>query len=248
MLFDCKPEEVVIELFETAKRASKQRFALALLDLGRIYDPRKNLLTLGDVRDFAMQEFCKFFNKITNGSLCAGKEQDSFLRKLHLLTYSQFWDCRSIQRMLTSLIRIIEGERYDPDLYSKDAPNTWKIMKTLEDEADASNIKLGSFLKGVYKNQIRNAFVHSEYFFSSEYLSLLNYDPKKNWTLPSIKISEWDEIYRAFESFLTSLFRKRSEELQEFKNECPIVVSVPELQELVITYDFERGMWNFNNN
>ena len=250
MLFNYRPEEVIIELFEAAERASKHRFVLSLLDLGRIYDPRGNKLTLGDVRDFAMEEFCRFFNEIINSPFSAGKGRHFFLRKLRLLAYSQFWDCRSIQRTLTSLVRIVAGERYDPDLYSKDAPSTWKVMKTLQEEAHASNIKLGSFLKGVYKNQIRNAFVHSEYFFTSQYLSLLNYDRRKSWTVPSIRIDEWNEIYEAFESFATALFRTRSQQLSQFKTQCPIIVKASELEkvnvkELVINYDSDRRRWSF---
>ena len=219
MSVNYNPEDIVTELVEAAKGVSKERFVLALLDVARVCDARGNMLSLGDERGFALDEFCRLFHTILKGSFSVEEDKDLFVTKLHLLAYSQFWDCRSIQRMLTSLARIARGERYDADLYLKNPPLTWKIMEILQDDSDKAGIKLGSFLKLVYRNQIRNAFVHSEYCFLSGYLSLLNYDKTKKWTVPSITIDDWDQIYKAFKAFCNALFHRRSQELDEFKKE-----------------------------
>ncbi|MGB2698598.1 MAG: hypothetical protein WBD28_12175 [Candidatus Zixiibacteriota bacterium] len=250
MLLDYNPEEVVPELFEAAKKISKERFILALLDVARICDPRGNVLIFGDERGFALDEFCRLFNTILKGSFSVERDKDFFVTKLHLLAYSQFWDCRSIQRMLSSLARIARGERYDADLYLKNAPLTWKIMEILQDDADRAGIKLGSFLRQVYRNQIRNAFVHSEYCFLSGKLSLLNYDKNKKWTIPSITADDWDQIYKAFKAFCNTLFHRRSQELDEFKKESPFIIKSsdfkrPKFKELRINYDTNRKRWDF---
>lgn len=250
MLVNYNPEEVVTELFDTAKKASKERLILALLDVARICDPRGDVLSLGDERGFALDEFCRLFHTILKGSFSVEEDKDLFVTKLHLLAYSQFWDCRSIQRMLTSMARIAKGEQYDADLYLKNPPLTWKIMERLQYDADRAGIKLGSFLRLVYRNQIRNAFVHSEYCFLSGYLSLLNYDKTKKWTVPSITVDEWDEIYKAFKVFCTALFHRRSQELDEFKKESPIIVKASDFKrakfkELRIDYDTVRKRWVF---
>jgi hypothetical protein len=250
MSVDYNPEEVVTELFDTAKKASKERLILALLDVARICDPRGNVLSLGDERGFALDEFCKLFNTILKGTFAKVRDKDFFVTKLHLLAYSQFWDCRSIQRMLTSMARIARGQQYDADLYLKNPPLTWKIMERLQDDADKAGIKLGSFLRLVYRNQIRNAFVHSEYCFLSGYLSLLNYDKNKKWTVPSITVGDWDEIYKAFTVFCTTLFHRRSQELDEFKKESPLIIKPsdfkrPKFKELKINYDTVRKRWVF---
>jgi hypothetical protein len=250
MSINHNPEEVVTELFEAAKRVSKERFILALLDVARVCDPRGNMLSLGDERGFALDEFCKLFHTILKGSFSVEEDKDLFVTKLHLLAYSQFWDCRSIQRMLTSLVRIARGEKYDADLYLKNPPLTWKIMEILQDDADKTNIKLGSFLRQVYRNQIRNAFVHSEYCFLPKDLSLLNYNKTKKWTVPSITIDDWDQIYKSFKAFCNALFHRRSEELDEFKKESPIIIKSsdfkrPKFKELRINYDTVRKRWDF---
>jgi hypothetical protein len=250
MLVNYNPEEVVAELFDTAKKISKERFILALLDVARICDPRGNVLIFGDERGFALDEFCKLFNTILKGSFSVEGDREFFVTKLHLLAYSQFWDCRSIQRMLTSLARIAKGERYDADLYLKNPPLTWKIMELLEDDADRAGIKLGSFLRQVYRNQIRNAFVHSEYCFLSGYISLLNYDKNKKWTIPSITVDEWDKIYKDFKAFCNSLFHRRSQELEEFKKKSPFIIKSSDFKrakfkELRINYDSDGKLWVF---
>lgn len=250
MSADYDPEEVVTELFDTAKKVSRERLILALLDVARICDPRGNMLSLGDERGFALDEFCRLFNTILKGTFPKVRDKDFFVTKLHLLAYSQFWDCRSIQRMLTSMARIARGRQYDAELYLKNAPLTWKIMERLQDDADRAGIKLGSFLRSVYRNQIRNAFVHSEYCFLSGYLSLLNYDETKKWTVPSITIDEWDRIFKAFKAFCTALFNRRSQELDQFKKESPIIVKAsdfkrPKFKELTINYDTNRKRWVF---
>jgi hypothetical protein len=250
MLINYNPEEVVAELLNTAKKVSKERFILALLDVARICDPRGNWLIFGDERGFALDEFCRLFNTILKGSFSVEEHKDLFVTKLHLLAYSQFWDCRSIQRMLTSLVRIARGQRYDADLYLKNPPLTWKIMEILQDDADKAGIKLGSFLRQVYRNQIRNAFVHSEYCFLSGYLSLLNYDKNKKWTVPSITIEDWDKIYKSFKAFCNTLFHRRLEELDELMKESPFIIKPsdfkrPKFKELRINYDTVRKRWDF---
>jgi hypothetical protein len=250
MLVNYDPEEVVAELFDTAKKTSRERFILALLDVARICDPRGNMLSLGDERGFALDEFCRLFNTILKGSFSVERDKDFFVTKLHLLAYSQFWDCRSIQRILSSLVRIARGQRYDADLYLKNPPLTWKIMEIVQDDADKAGLKLGSFLRQVYRNQIRNAFVHSEYCFLSGYLSLLNYDKNKKWTVPSITTEDWDQIYKSFKAFCNALFQKRSQELDEFKKESPLIIEGsnlkrPKLKELRISYDTNRKRWVF---
>jgi len=250
MLINNNPEEVVTELFEAAKKISKERMILALLDVARICDPRGKILSLGDERGFALDEFCKLFHTILKGSFSVEGDKDLFVTKLHLLAYSQFWDCRSIQRMLTSLIRTARGQRYDPDLYLKNPPLTWKIMGILQDEADNANIKLGYFLKLIYRNQIRNAFVHSEYCFPPKDLSLLNYNKTKKWTVPSITIEDWDQIYKSFKTFCNALFHRRSQELDEFKKESPFVIKSSDFKsakfkELTINYDTVKKRWDF---
>jgi hypothetical protein len=250
MSIDYNPEEVVTELFKAAKKISKERMILAMLDVARICDPRGKMLSLGDERGFALDEFCKLFHTILKGSFSVEEDKDLFVAKLHLLAYSQFWDCRSIQRMLTSLVRTARGEKYDADLYLKNPPLTWKIMEILQDDADKAGIKLGSFLRWVYRNQIRNAFVHSEYCFLPKDISLLNYNKTKKWTVPSITIENWDQIYKAFKAFCNALFHRRTQELDEFRKESPLIIKGsnlkrPKLRELRISYDTNKKRWDF---
>jgi hypothetical protein len=152
--------------------------------------------------------------------------------------------------MLTSLVRTARDEKYDADLYLKNPPLTWKIMEILQDDADKAGIKLGSFLKLIYRNQIRNAFVHSEYCFLPKDLSLLNYDKTKKWTVPSITRDDWDKIYKAFKAFCNALFHRRSQELEELKKESPLIINGsnfkrPKFKELRINYDSKRKRWDF---
>lgn len=236
------PDGVVSELFQAARTASEQRFLLCLLDVGRL----SGHLTIGSERDLAIHELATFLAHLDGIPLRDDDEYRPTFRKLQILAYSQFWDSRAIQRMLTSLVRTASGKTYDPTLYEPvpKGMGTYQIMRTLQMEAKAANLTLGRFLEATYHNQIRNAFVHSQLYFGGDLMCFMNYEPRNRCSKPSLKLAEWDRIWAATRSFISSFFTLRLDVLREFRQSLPIRVNLPELEPFLITFD-ERGCWIF---
>ena len=238
------PTNAVSELLAAAKAASWQRFLVCLLDVGRI----AGHLTIGSSeRSLVVEELAQFLTQLQGIRLPREKEYHATARKLQILAYSQFWESRAIQRMLTGLVRIANGGGYDPDLYEPvpEGVRTYDIITVLRREASEAGLQLGDFLEDVYKNQVRNAFVHSQLYFVGDLICFLNCSPKSRSLRASMKLAEWDAIWAATREFIAAFFPQRLDALKAFRANLPIRVNLPEIGSFRITYDDVQHRWTF---
>jgi hypothetical protein len=241
------PKDVVDELFESAVSCSKARFLLSLIDMERMQHENINYIAFGSERNFALYEFVNFFKHVDRLSSSPGIGTPSFVRKLNLLAYSQFWECAAIQRILLNRVKTCCQETYDFAIYTKERPSTYLIMKSIGEKAKSARLKLSTFLEENDSNQLRNAFVHSEYLLFDKGISLLNHDHTKIFSKPSIMFSDWDRIYESTREFIKCFLGRRNQELHNYGQIAPIDVNIPELGLKKLTYDAQRGFWGGHN-
>ena len=154
----------VTELFEKARNASEQRFYLAIRDIEKHTKGNKSVFCNGQFRHLIVQQFAEYYNQIRIPIENNDNNMDRFLKRVRILFYSQFWECRGVQRLITQLIRIVNNEPYEPRLFLDRYDKTYNIFQQVVKNAAKNELKIGKFLEVIYNNQIRNAFVHSDFF------------------------------------------------------------------------------------
>jgi hypothetical protein len=116
-------------------------------------------------------------------------------------------------------------------------------MDTIAREAKAVGLDIGPFLERVYNNQLRNAFVHGQIYFTEHHVWLLNHDPARPGSKSAIALKEWDEVFSKSREFIASLLERRMQMLKRIRLAVPIHVTLPELPRLTITYHARLKRW-----
>jgi hypothetical protein len=122
------PIEVVDEMFERARSASEERFFCSIVDLERMTHDNISYLTCEMRRLWVLQQFADYFSRIPVQMENFPDPNDAnFVRRLHMLAYSQFWECLGAQRLMRQLISIVSGSVYKPRLYLDGRPKTYQL-------------------------------------------------------------------------------------------------------------------------
>lgn len=245
-------KQAIDELFERAKRKSEGRYYVAILDLQ--FTVHCDAETGRDTvyrhmpffRPMAVQQFSEYLSALRLVGLeeFERPEQLNLMRRLHMLAYSQFWECLGVQRILLSLTRIALGHRYDPViLLDQNPPRTsanWKdLMKLWLD----GSFPLHDMVKSIYHRGIRNSFAHSDFFVLDEWVLFDDPESKKFSETPSLKTTTWDRLYRETVSFIEALFSRRRAAEAKLKQLMPFPVSLPEFQAPFKLYKDQLGNW-----
>lgn len=238
------PCMVVTELFRAAEARSRERTLLSLLNCWQF----DGTLVLGHTEyEMAVEELFSFVGQLGGLHLPEEETLRPLVPKLQLLAYSQFWDALAVQRLLGSLARVASGAAYDPKLYQADPFRyrfcpTDNVIKDIRKAADG--LSLAAFIDDVYDNQLRNAFVHSYYYFGPCGIHLLNV--KGHSDLRVLALDEWDRVWQAVRSFMAHLSQERKAALHRFSEMAPIRVDLEELgRGFSVVYDTSRGRWLF---
>ncbi|MFH1374594.1 MAG: hypothetical protein ABII79_12440 [bacterium] len=103
---------------------------------------------------------------------------------------------------------------------------------------------MSNFVTTVYSNQIRNAFTHSEFLIIGEFVTFQNHDGSKDYSIPSLKLNTWNNLFSITSDFIAEFFKARREAESELKRKAPYRVDLPEfLWPFVFSKD-ERGYWS----
>jgi len=239
-----KPNESISQLFDRAKEVSEQRFYLTIIDLYRTYHQDKAFIHTDNRPMWVMEQFGQFLNDIIVVEPSDFKiEKDSnFIRRIHMLAYAQFWECLAIQRLLTSLVKVVNGDKYEPRLFVDKKPPTYNIYKDIIEISELKGLTFSSLLKAVYSNQVRNAFAHSQFYILAEYICLENHDDKYN-IIPSLKIETWDRLFRTTTGLIFSIFENRRKNEQELINNIPYNIYLSEFEKPFSINKDDRGYW-----
>ncbi|MGB5107875.1 MAG: hypothetical protein WBP29_05795 [Candidatus Zixiibacteriota bacterium] len=244
-------ESAVIEFFQRARTASEHRFFLTIIDLHTIRTSPLELRSDGLPRRYTfiprlglgIQQYSEFLSAVSHTDLSEVETESerSFLRRLQMLAYSQLWEHIEIQTLLWQLLLIANGNEYDPTLlwenFRKREISCNSIYERIRKEARPPSLTIGAVIDNLYYNQIRNAFVHSQFYFGADLVSFENADLKNPNDIPSLKIEIWDSLFADTLRFVASLFAVRRVAEQELIERCPFTFEVPEILPFTIKYD-----------
>jgi len=243
----CAPSgtEVVDELISSARMQSDARVFLATLDFEIMTNEGKRYLTCEMRRHWIMQQFADYISRVV-GSIQDFRNPDDLNvgRRLQMLAYSQFWECRGVQRLLMQLVRIANGREYDDRLLLDTKGSTFSVFQSMCKESKEAGLLLDEFLGAVYHNQIRNAFAHSEIWFTDEWIMFLNCDDTKDDHVPSLTTQTWDSLFAATTGFIGPLFRARLDLERELRSSTPYRVDLPNLARPFELQKDDRGYWS----
>jgi len=237
--------DVVGELFSAARESSEARVFTAVVDVERWIHDGKKYLTCQMLNHWVVQQFAEYFGQVNIPiEKLPDKSMGNLFRRLQMLAYSQFWECHSIQRLLRQLVQIAEGKEYEPRLLMDNPPKTINIYEWLIAHAKGLKLTLAEFLTGVYSNQIRNAFAHSQFCVLGEYISLFNHNPSIDSHVPSLKLDTWERLFRITRAFIIAFFEARRGLERELISKTPYRVVLPEFGGPFNLAKDERGYWS----
>lgn len=240
-----QPKEVINELFERAKGTSEERFFCSIVDLERTIHNGKSFRSCMIIRHEVIQQFADYFNNIIAISKndMQNSQDSDFLRRLQMLAYSQLWECLGIQRLLGQLINIIIGREYVPRLFLDKHLSTYKLFNSFQKDAKTENLKVSDFLQAVYYNKIRNAFVHSEFWFINEYIDFPNNDQLTSSNIHAIRINTWDKLFTLTTNFVIELFKARRQAEIELQSQIPYRIELNEFLCPFYLKKYDTGDW-----
>ncbi|MCK4632479.1 MAG: hypothetical protein KAT79_04360 [candidate division Zixibacteria bacterium] len=239
------PKEVVEQLFSEARTKSEERFFCAIIDIETITHAGKSNLAWTINRPMIVQQFAKYFSRVAVSMQDFPNPEDaSFVRRLHMLAYSQFWECLGVQRLLQQLANIAAGEHYTPRLFLDGRPETYALFKKLRGQTASLDLQLSELVTASYSNQIRNAFAHSQFWIAGEYVFFENHDGSKDYSIPSLKLDTWDKLFSITSEFIAEFFRARREAESELKGMAPYRVELPEFLGPFVFSKDDRGYWS----
>lgn len=241
-------EQAISGLFNAARDQNEQRFALCILDLSRMSGPDRSWLTLDWTPRFIIQQFWDFLrNAAVWPSDFPDSDQQAFIRRLHMLAYSQFWECKFVQRLLLSLALTACGRDYDPmRLLGENASrSTNSVYEEIIGKTARLALNIAPVLKSIYNNQIRNAFSHSQVWEGAEYIQFENHDFGDQRSIPSLRFEVWDRLFAKTLLFMNVLLTKRSEADSALKSKAPIAISLSEFGTPFTLLPDTRVGWRF---
>ena len=237
--------ESVQELFIAARSVSEARFFLAILDFETMMHKERNYLTFLGTRHWVIQQFADYLNSVIQSvNQESGLSSTDLGRRLRLLAYSQFWECLGVQRMLMQLVRVASGDAYSPRLLlDRPIPNTYETYKKIRAKARMKKLKVYDLLTKIYSNQIRNAFVHSDFWMQAGFISFENHDRTKVYSIPGIRYETWERLFALSLEFIDALFTKRREVEREVISLSPYRVELPEFNGPFSVQRDDRKYW-----
>lgn len=239
--------ETVRDLFDKSSSVSEERTCLAIVDLERFINKGKSFLGNNIERTLVLQQLAHYMAWARNlAAEDPNNENDvTLVRRLQMLSYSQFWEALAVQRLLRALVKTACGDEYEPRALLDENVDSYSVYKEIRQKCLALSPELEKLLTVLYKNQIRNAFAHSDYYIAAGYICFMNYDHTKSHMLPSIQVNTWERLFGLFDEFVGAVFEARHELLDSLAAKLPFRVDLPEFAgAFLITRDDHR-YWIF---
>jgi hypothetical protein len=241
-------ELAIDELFRKARDNSEARFFVSIVDVVRSQHSGKRFRECQGTALWAAQQFAEYFSAVV-----AHKPQDfesedekNFVRRLHFLAYSQFWECLAVQKLLRSLVRIASGMPYDPSWKWNLVPKAGKVMNDVIKQAMRSNLEIGKVIKVLYRNEIRDCFAHSDFWISGEWIMLFSniWVGKSESKLRNLQITTWERLFDLTSRFVVALFKRRLDSIRQLRTVTPYRVVLNEFSEPFDLVRDDRGYWS----
>jgi len=193
------------------------------------------------------QQFAEYFNVVSSLKPDIIKSHDeNFIVRLEMLAYSQFWEFLAVKRLLLSLINISNGVEYSTEIL-KNKPKTANLFINMIKKSKLTCPQISRLLSVIYKNQIRNAFVHGQIYFINGRVYFDNYDNNKSGDIYCLRLETWAELFKIMNSFIVYLFLLRLDVRKEMSLRLPYEFSLPGFNGKRILYKNDRGLWHITS-
>ena len=221
----------VNELFRTAKQESEQQFFLSLLDFARFGVNGTSFLLNDPQPRWVLQQFLKYFRAVVGLSAdTLGEGNEDLVMRLQMLAYAQFWEAFAVKRIFSSLLTTCEGKQYEVRTFRGfmrcEEQGTYEFYTGLREKAHSMDLAIAEVLSALYKNQIRNAFAHSQFCIIADYITFTNCESDKPWSIPSLKLGTWNRLFELTKDLILALFRAWDEGLGELHKRIPYEVKI----------------------
>ena len=206
-------ESTFRKLFSEAKEKNEQQFLASFFAIYENY----NIDVLSYVMDYEFQEVLDFVETFHPIRL-SDDVDDKIKVRTRLLLYCHIMEVDLIYMILFNMIRTIKNDDYSTIVNYKsnngeicEAIYTYKKIELLKKESENLGIPLEPIYDELYINQLRNAIVHSQYFFTDP-LKELNISKHLSPSSSSVyqksnkkSIFKFDEINDIFEKSVVYL-------------------------------------------
>ncbi len=248
--------EAVVEVFDNATRTCGSKILGALVP--HSCDPIPMIHTFPD---YEAQELCDFVNQFQTYVKLASDPRE--LTRLRLLIYTHVLEAEQPAAVIWNFLRLIDGQTPKWDFvgvnrkgeeYSAELPSDrYTIIERLSDK---HGLAIGDVLSQLWRNKLRNSFLHSQYvtlengdFRGGKDLSPLTESARRKSDLPNpghgnphfYEAAEIESLYRSTLEWLrcyTGCFKMAMKPFQD--GEFYEIPSGP------VYWDVERNWWGTN--
>ena len=142
-----------------------------------------------------MTEDNDYFKKHGNDFFHGTSELESSIQA-EMKAYKEIWENVYFLRVLTEVVRVVNGERYDwqLDMYKLGNNKSNHIRDKIIKKLDVCP-KFKEAMKTAYRRQIRNAEAHSQYQIIQGGIWFDNYKKVNTDEVQGIGFEEWEKIY-----------------------------------------------------
>jgi hypothetical protein len=194
------------QLFNTAKSRDFNSYSKAIKGLSKWKDYRVEERIIQQMT----QHYADFYSWLKTDTIKSEKVR----YMLQLINYGLFWENVAVQRLLCSLVDVVNTGTYSEPIFNQTDHNTCATYEKLISDSKRATLEIASVIEALYNNQIRNATVHAQIYFYERGITLMNHKQKSVTTIPSISYDIWHDLYGKTNIFIELLFSKR---LNEYK-------------------------------
>lgn len=232
-------------LFERARTSSPSRFFLALTEFQRVEERGRNYRVSDRQYSWVLNQLGPYLEWVHRITMPGETRVDKELGcRLQMLAYSQFWECHSVQNLLCSLVKVAANQVNEPQPAQTRKQKTHDILESVRNGCKRLKLPLNQVLETLYRNQVRNAFSHSEYYIAADVIVFLNYRVTNPDHLPSLRLETWENLFSHFMQFVEAFFRLRHSAIEDLAGRLPFRVALPESPE-AFYIDRHGGYWSF---
>lgn len=197
------------ELFETCRKKMFHPGDLLLCQQNGTMFGKNNVIGFGEEGLNCLQQInALFFNgigRMTDDGEYFRKHGNDFFQgtseieatiQAEMKAYQEIWENAYFLRILTQVVRVANGEKYDweLDMYHLGKQKSGHVRDRIIKKLDVCP-KFKAAMETGYRRQIRNAVAHSQYHVIQGGIWFENYNPANLDEVQAIGFEEWEKVY-----------------------------------------------------
>src|SRR6185437_3779327 len=178
-------------------------------------------------------------------------EMEEMTIQLELMIYQKFWETDLILKRLYQLTQLALGKQYEWEFSINNFSSRQALIREkVRDELKTVCPKMYSFIKSIYRSQLRNAAAHTQYSFHpmSRIMHFTNTEPRTQ-PLRVLSFDDWEQYIHGVIMLYNEMIRAKNEygsiyaaTAQKAGGKLPIFF--PGKGEYMYVYDPEFKRWH----